>query len=291
MRVFISWSGERSKRLAEAIRDWLPITLKYVKPYCTSADIEKGAKWESEISKELEVSRFCIIALTREGLNSKWIMFEAGAISRSAQVCPILFDIQQGDVEGPLKMFQATNFVKKDFHHLLKTINSNAGDVAIKDETLNVVFESSWPHLEHNLSEILRDYPSSDQLNLLVSKISPFAGTQFDIAGSGNNDRALEDFVGLLETLSKAGWEQIDWIWDTEGDTFQMPFLSSKHRYGVRTGITNVVVQAAMYGDKNAAADALANALNEIGIPATREFANNTNSNRNAVHLLIGPKR
>ena len=54
MKVFISWSGELSKQLGQALRQWLPGTLQSVKPYFTPADIDKGAKWESEISKELE---------------------------------------------------------------------------------------------------------------------------------------------------------------------------------------------------------------------------------------------
>ena len=82
----------------------------------------------------------------------------------------------------------------------------------------------------------------------------------------------------------------IDWIRDTNGDTFQMTPWSTgtKRHYGVVTGAVNIVVQAAMPGDKNAAAEALVSALNEIGIPATKENANNTNRNRNTVHILVG---
>jgi hypothetical protein len=74
MKVFISWSGERSKSFAEAIRNWLPLALQSAKPYFTPADIEKGAKWDNEISEQLEQSDICIIALTRDNLNSPWIM-------------------------------------------------------------------------------------------------------------------------------------------------------------------------------------------------------------------------
>jgi len=91
MRVFISWSGELSRQLAEAFRNWLPGALQYVKPYFTPADIEKGAKWATEIANELASSSICLIFLTRENLQSNWIMFEAGAISSTldkARVCP-----------------------------------------------------------------------------------------------------------------------------------------------------------------------------------------------------------
>ncbi len=53
-KVFISWSGDLSRKLGEALRNWLPAALQYVKPYFSPDDIEKGAKWNSEIAKELE---------------------------------------------------------------------------------------------------------------------------------------------------------------------------------------------------------------------------------------------
>ena len=41
MKVFISWSGQHSKKLGEALRDWLPGVLQLVTPYFTPSDIEK----------------------------------------------------------------------------------------------------------------------------------------------------------------------------------------------------------------------------------------------------------
>jgi hypothetical protein len=129
MKVFVSWSGDVSKQLAEVLSKWLPKTLQYVKPYFSPDDIEKGSRWDSEISQELKASKVCIVALTRRCLDSKWIMFEAGAISTShdkARVCAILFDIKPTNVVGPLQSFQATEFSKDEIRRLLVTINSNA---------------------------------------------------------------------------------------------------------------------------------------------------------------------
>jgi hypothetical protein len=92
MKVFISWSGDLSERLAGRVRDWLPTVIQSVQPYFTPKDIDKGARWGTEISAELQQSRVGMICLTPENLESSWIMFEAGAISfafSESKICPI----------------------------------------------------------------------------------------------------------------------------------------------------------------------------------------------------------
>jgi hypothetical protein len=157
MKVFISWSGDHSRQFANAIREWLPRVLQAAKPYFTPADIEKGAKWDNEISKELEQSDICIITLTRESLNSQWIMFEAGAISRRierARVCPIVFNIEKTDIQGPLSRFQATAFNEDEIRQLLTTINKAANEAALTERDLDAVFEKWWPDLEREVATI-----------------------------------------------------------------------------------------------------------------------------------------
>ena len=56
MKVFITWSGERSRAVAELIRKWLPGVLQTVKPYFSPDDVAKGSRWSTEIAKELEQS-------------------------------------------------------------------------------------------------------------------------------------------------------------------------------------------------------------------------------------------
>jgi hypothetical protein len=117
VRVFISWSGDPSRQLAEAIHRWLPSVLQLVKPYFSS-DMDKGARWGSEISEELSKSKFGIVVLTRNNLLSPWINFEAGAISRTvgqAKVCPILFGIEPTDVsQGAIRSFAGPPAVRTD---------------------------------------------------------------------------------------------------------------------------------------------------------------------------------
>ena len=125
-----------------------------MKPYYTPADIEKGAKWNDEISKELNEASVCIIALTRESLDSKWIMFEAGAISRgNAPVCAILFDIEPTDIQGPLEAFQATKFSKKEINQLLTTVNSKAGDRALDQSVWRTFLKNGGPNWKRKLGK------------------------------------------------------------------------------------------------------------------------------------------
>jgi hypothetical protein len=166
MKVFISWSGIRSKQLGETLRDWLPGVLQLVKPYFTPSDTEKGTRWESEIAKELENSEIGILCVTRENIHSDWVMFEAGALSKvldKSHVCPVLFGITNTDLAGPLKQFQTTEFSKSDFRKLITVINGHMGDNRLPPKTLDTVFDKWWPELEQQISGILsEDAPNEE---------------------------------------------------------------------------------------------------------------------------------
>ena len=81
--VFISWSGERSKHVALGLRDWLPAILQTAKPWMSESDIDKGARGVEEIGKALSDIEIGIVCLTPENLDSRWILFEAGALSKT----------------------------------------------------------------------------------------------------------------------------------------------------------------------------------------------------------------
>lgn len=108
-KVFISWSGERSRELAQALHGWIPLVLHNVEPWLSEADIEAGERWAEVVAKELSDSNFGVICVTRENVASPWILFEAGALAKTMQgsrVIPLLLDLEFTDITGPLAQFR-----------------------------------------------------------------------------------------------------------------------------------------------------------------------------------------
>jgi tetratricopeptide (TPR) repeat protein len=160
MKIFVSWSGPRSKAVAAKLRDWLPDIIQHVDPWMSAADIDAGARWSRTIDEQLSDTSFGIICLTRENLNSPWVLFEAGALAKtmaSSLVCPYLIDLEPRDIpQGPLTQFQAKRAIESDTWELIQTINGelNNGELkerALPDDRLRRAFDRCWPDLERAL--------------------------------------------------------------------------------------------------------------------------------------------
>lgn len=157
MKVFISWSGARSRAVAEALHDWLQRVIQAVEPFYTPY-MEKGVKWSNEIDDALEGTRFGIVCLTPDNVNSTWIHFETGALSKTkdAVIWTFLHGLTAGDVPQPLGKFQHTIAEKSDVLKLLHSINGllrEVGTGALKDALLEEIFEETWSKLEIKLIE------------------------------------------------------------------------------------------------------------------------------------------
>lgn len=162
MRVFISWSGERSKALAIAFRDWLPLVLHYVEPWLSEADIEAGERWAQSVAKELSASNFGIVCVTSENVNSPWVLFEAGALTKSletSRVIPLLLDLEFSDISGPLAQFQAKKLTRAGIGEVVHSLQTSA-DEPIPDERAKQLFDALWPEFEKKLEEIPDQAPT-----------------------------------------------------------------------------------------------------------------------------------
>jgi hypothetical protein len=160
MKLFISWSGERSRKLAESLRNWIPKVINAVEPWVSAHDIDPGSRWSAEIAGQLDETKFGIICLTSDNLSSTWLHFESGALSKSvdkSRVVPLLLDNNPADIQGPLSQFQAIKVNKDDLKKLMIAINiavAGAGEKGIDKTMLEEVFDALWPKLEANLKDI-----------------------------------------------------------------------------------------------------------------------------------------
>lgn len=157
MKIFISWSGERSRAVAEILRTWLKDILQMVDPWVSSEDIRMGARWSFEVAQKLEEACFGILCLTRENLSEPWLLFEAGALAKTldkALVCPLLIDLKPSELNGPLVQFQAARAVESDMRNLVHSINKALDEASLPAEQIDRVFRKWWPELEEALGKV-----------------------------------------------------------------------------------------------------------------------------------------
>lgn len=161
MKVFLSWSGNKSHKVALTLRDWLPSVIQSIEPYVSSEDIDKGARWSTDIAKELEDSGFGILCVTKENLHAPWLTFEAGALSKKLEksyVSPFLFDIKRSEINGPILQFQSTVYNKDDVLKLINTINKACGDNKLSDERIEKAFKAWYPTLQEELKKVTEKF-------------------------------------------------------------------------------------------------------------------------------------
>lgn len=150
MKIFISWSGQRSKAVAELISDWFKCVIQASQPWISTRDIDRGAIWFSEISDQLKNTSAGIICLTQENKDKPWILFETGALAKGLttnRVCTFLVDLQPSELEDPLAQFNHTTPEKNSMWELVRSLNAFLAEQGLDERILEQVFKTYWPHI------------------------------------------------------------------------------------------------------------------------------------------------
>lgn len=193
MKLFLSWSGSTSEKVALALRDWLPKVIQALQPYVSSEDIEKGMRWSTDISKELESSSFGILCVTKANVGAPWLNFEAGALSKAvdkSRVSPFLFGVKRSDVQGPLLQFQSTIYEEADVRKLIQSLNNALpAPGQLDDAALSEIFDVWWPRLKLKLDPLLAEASSTPP----PSTAAPTRSSQ----------QILEEMLDLLRNQQK----------------------------------------------------------------------------------------
>lgn len=162
MKVFVSWSGELSKQIAQTLKTWLPRLIQSLDVFYSPDDIEKGDNWDSKISQELSDCNYGIVCLTSENKSAPWIHFEAGALARAldARVSTLMIDINPSDIKGPLSRYQATRLEKDDFSQLIESINK-ALDIPLDHDIIDPLLDALWPTISTEFEKAKSSYAIS----------------------------------------------------------------------------------------------------------------------------------
>ena len=163
MKLFISWSGEFSQKVAKKLSIWIPTIIQSVEVFYSSDDIAKGENWGTRLDNALSDCSFGIICLTPENIAAPWIHFEAGALSAAlnARISAVMLGVNPSALKGPLTRYQNTIFEREDFFQLFQSIN-DASERPLKPEILKNAFDNAWEKLEPEINNIIKQYAASN---------------------------------------------------------------------------------------------------------------------------------
>jgi hypothetical protein len=157
MRIFTSWSGDRSKSAALGLKSLLQDLFEEAVQVFVSDHISPGEAWARRISTELDQSEFGILCMTQENFQSPWLLFEAGAIAKkfeTSRVVPYLIDeLPPTADKSPLAQFQHVRADRDGTYRLVVTINSFRENPKPTDR-LERSFARWWPDLEQTLKNL-----------------------------------------------------------------------------------------------------------------------------------------
>lgn len=205
MKIFLSWSGNISKEIAQIFKKMLEDCFyEKISVFMSAEDISLGTNGINSIYNALTQSDVCIAFITPTNVNSPWIAFEAGVVAGSSndsksndkkRIIPLLFgniDMQKFS-NNPLHNYQYTNSLKKindlcidiakqlNYNDIVKTVKQ------IEEKTKMYFFE---------LAKIIEEIPGT---GLLKSKgFIEFLNSEYSFGSSLQGEVA--EFENCFET-------------------------------------------------------------------------------------------
>lgn len=208
MKIFISWSGARSRAVAEVLDEWIRCVIQAARPWVSTQNIDRGAIWFNEIQTQLQDTSIGIVCLTQENKNKPWILFESGALAKglsASRVCTFLIDLTPADVENPLAQFNHTIPDEESMWQLVRTLNGCLpADQMLSHQVLERSFITYWPQFTQEFKKALGenepavDIPERDEKDILSEILE-------NTRSLTNRVNSIEKSVTFRENTSKKG--------------------------------------------------------------------------------------
>lgn len=168
MKIFLSWSKNKSRLLAKATKQLIERTLGQSIEFFFSPEMYKGTRVDHEIHENLLQCEKCFVCITSENFKNPWLLYEAGVVyganystQKGGIVIPILFEYipdWSSWIDKPLNRYVPIQLElsnkeflsgKEDFKSLLFELSEELG-IRLKN------FNKNWKIYEEEVVGILK---------------------------------------------------------------------------------------------------------------------------------------
>lgn len=170
-KIFISWSGKNSKKIAMELKEMLEkkvFASTDLECFVSTVDIASGDDWWNKINKELKKCKQGILCVTKENIKAPWIFFEAGAlVARDVPTIPLLFNCSINSLEGsPIKGKQCIDFYDQyQFLKMICDINNSMKLLPLEKSQLNSIAKEAYEELKKELNPTLKQLKQTRLFN------------------------------------------------------------------------------------------------------------------------------
>lgn len=223
-KIFISWSGNISKKVALNLKNLLEKELfanTGLICFVSDVDIKSGALWLKEVKSKLKECSYGILCVTIDNINSPWINFELGAlVIRNVPAVPMLINCNVSDLgKSPLNMEQCLNIKEKqkfinmimEIDHKFKLGQSEGNDNFIQK------IENTYKKFMAGIKNIIKKNSSikfsSDYIFprsvKVITKNSIYIGTTIANLNENEFNELRELVKGLNKDFIRMGFKSI----------------------------------------------------------------------------------
>lgn len=195
MKIFLSWSGRKSEKLASGLHEFLE-RLGF-EPWMSKVDIKAGQNWSAAITNALRSSDVCIACMTHESLHSQWLHFEAGAIPTSFA---LLWDLEIEKLTGPLANSQPIRFERNEMLTLINELNQKAGP-GLDAAKLKLCFNKHWHELEEFDKDPLEQLFRSENVETASYLLGQASRMKQATPNEKEQRTALRELVAKIKSL------------------------------------------------------------------------------------------
>ncbi|MFH0816746.1 MAG: hypothetical protein V1934_08035 [Methanobacteriota archaeon] len=233
VKLFLSWSGERSKAAACIINTYSKAIINDVDPFF-SPDIEKGTVWFNKILSELHESDIGMFFLTPDNRDAPWLFLEMGAIAaklHNSRVYTILIGINETDVKEPFPQYQNTKLTKDDLLKVFISINKLLVK-PLEEKVLERSFNGQWASMEKEINDLDKKMKKDDGVKLqkpeellteILTKVRNIELEVFKISGKTDKDLELESINSRIQDMIRGSTVK-DKYYCYYPDTYEIKF-------------------------------------------------------------------